>query len=123
MTTQESDGDIPATATDPRVEKIAAIGFLPDWAARSIKAFEAAGLLVLADNEDGRASMRRTLEHAFWPFLAHDPAKPDLFWGQAVDSVYRALRSSPPAGFPAAGGALPKTHDGIRRDKAIRPRG
>jgi hypothetical protein len=31
---------------DPRVEKIVAIGFLEDWARRSIKAFEAAGLVV-----------------------------------------------------------------------------
>ena len=37
-----------------------------------------------------RAEVRRVLENEFWPFLAHDPHDPELFWGQAVDAVMRA---------------------------------
>ena len=37
--------------------------------------------------EDEREVLRRVLEDAFWPFLAHDPSNPDAFWGGAVDRV------------------------------------
>ena len=41
-----------------------------------------------------RAEVRRVLENEFWPFLAHDPHDPELFWGQAVDAVMRAAARS-----------------------------
>jgi len=35
----------------------------------------------------GRESLIRILQDAVWPFLAHDPANPDLFWGLMADKV------------------------------------
>jgi uncharacterized protein YllA (UPF0747 family) len=39
--------------TDSRVEKIFRLGFLHDWAERSVKAFEAAGLVVIDPDDEG----------------------------------------------------------------------
>ena len=34
-----------------------------------------------------REALVRVLQDAVWPFLAHDPANPDLFWGQMARKV------------------------------------
>ena len=34
-----------------------------------------------------RDEVTRVLEDTFWPFLAHSPNNPDIFWGQATDAV------------------------------------
>lgn len=34
-----------------------------------------------------RDEVTRVLKNEFWPFLAHDPANPDRFWGHATDAV------------------------------------
>lgn len=44
--------------------------------------------------EPDRAKLRRVLEDSFWPFLANDPHKPEMFWGQAVDRIIEALEVS-----------------------------
>ena len=54
-----------------------------------------------------RAKVRRVLENAFWPFLAHDPHDPDQFWGLAVDAIMGLLASRPMTNQPEPAELLP----------------
>lgn len=57
---------------------------------RQARALTDAGLL--ARPLPDRAEISYLLKREFWPFLAHDPANPDRFWGQATDAVLDLLK-------------------------------
>ena len=46
----------------------------------------------MSDYAPTRDEVTRVLKDAFWPFLAHDPADPERFWGQATDAVLALLK-------------------------------
>ena len=39
-----------------------------------------------------RDEIKTVLQREFGPFLAHDPANPDRFWGQSADAVLALLK-------------------------------
>lgn len=63
------------------------------------------------DDAIERAELIKVLQDAVWPFLAHDPDNPDLFWGQMarkveehyVAEVKRLRRFIPPNGWAQFG--------------------
>jgi hypothetical protein len=77
---------------DSRVERLAVYLQRSSFVVGSVADYEAAGLVVIDTTDEAtRVMLRTALEHAVRPFLAHDPAKPEVFWPQMVSAVLAAL--------------------------------
>ena len=86
---------------DPRVERIVAIGFLEDWAVRSIRAFEAAGLIVLVP-DDAESMLRELL--MTWFKDNHEPwLTPEYFAENIASDILTVLSAANPIGLVEGG--------------------